>query len=221
MSKSFRRCALSMQDPSTNGPMAYVVDDNADIRLALGALLGAEELDYSVFGSAEEFLHALERCGPGVALVDLNLPKMDGLALVRQIRARRIDIRCVMITGDGDIDAAVAALRAGVADFVEKPFDEKELLEILRRELHIVDSMSSADDRQANAQLSLSRLSARERQVVEHLAGGLVNKQIAHEMGLSIRTVEMHRSRAMTRLGAKSLADLLRLVFSAEGKADT
>lgn len=206
---------MTSENAPTASDLVYIVDDSPEMRLAIGALLESENLDYQSFASAEEFLHDLDAFPRGVAVVDLHLPGKDGHELLARVSTKRPDLRTIMITGDGEIQAAIKALRNGAADFVEKPFDEKELLEIIRREMMAVRSTTSLEQRQVDAQKALASLSRRERQVVDRLADGQANKQIAFDLGLSVRTVEMYRKRGMERLGVSSFAELVQMTVLA------
>ncbi|MBW0145684.1 response regulator transcription factor [Sphingomicrobium clamense] len=207
---------MTSETADTDSAVVYIVDDSPDMRLAIGALLESEKLDYRSFASAEEFLHDLSTCPRGVAVVDLHLPGRDGHDVLAKIANRRPDIRAVMVTGDGELEAAIKALRNGAADFVEKPFDEVELIDIIRREMKAVCDTTSFEQRRINAHRALASLSRRERQVVDRLADGQANKQIAFDLGLSVRTVEMYRKRGMERLGVNSFAELVQLTVLAD-----
>ncbi|WP_265570916.1 response regulator transcription factor [Sphingomicrobium nitratireducens] len=207
-----------MTDESS-GPLTgavYVIEDNADLRLGVAALLSSEGHDFRCYGSAEEFLHEIANLGEGIALIDLHLPGDDGHVIVKRLSIARPDIRCVMMTGDGDINAAIQALRCGAADFLEKPFDERELLSIVERELSSVRATDSGDRRRAIAKEAIAKLSRREFEVLELVARGKANKQVAHDLDLSVRTVHMHRARGMRRLGLRTVAELVRTFMNAD-----
>lgn len=222
------RCGVKLEPTSKMNPnisphkngIVYIVDDCADMRLAVGALLESENLDHRSFASAEEFLHEMDTCPRGVAVIDLHLPGRDGHELLAKLAMKRPDIRTIMMTGDGEIQAAIMALRNGAVDFVEKPFDEAELVEIVLREMATIGSTTSVEQRRFDAQKALASLSRRERQVVDRLAAGHANKQIAFDLDLSVRTVEMYRKRGMERLGVKSFAELVQLTVLAESSVD-
>lgn len=187
----------------------YVVDDNEEMCRSLEALLTATGYHLRYFTQPSEFLRQHNSLLPGVLLVDLRMPDMNGLDLLAAVMTQTGRFRVVMVTGHGEISTAVQSIKMGAADFLQKPFRESELLEIIDRELALLDH-GPADVMPAK---SLVSLSPRERDVVTALARGMPNKAIAKKLGISVRTVEMHRSRAMQRLGCRNLADLLRLVF--------
>ena len=199
-------------DKSVGNRRVYAVDDNVEMCRSLYALLSATGYDFRYFTSPLQFLRQQNELEPGVLLVDLRMPEMDGLELLARIDSEFHRFRAVMFTGHGDISIAVQSIKLGAADFLQKPFGELELLEIIERELAVlVGTPSDA----GTPQSPLGSLSPRERDVVASLARGLSNKAIAKDLGISVRTVEMHRSRAMQRLGCRNLAELLRKVFEA------
>lgn len=188
----------------------YAVDDNEEMCRSLDALLSAAGYFLRYYTSPVQFLREQAQLAPGVLLVDLRMPEMDGLELLSGITSELDRYRVVMLTGHGEIASAVRSMKMGAADFLQKPFRETELLGIIERELAM---LHEAPSEPSEPGLLLANLSCRERDVVERLARGLANKAIAKELGISVRTVEMHRSRAMQRLGCRNLAELLRLVF--------
>lgn len=172
-----------------------------------------EACDYAVrsFNDPDAFLAARSELEPGVVLLDLRMPERSGLDVLNEMRGGSRQLPTVVITGHGRIDVAVKAIKLGAKDFIQKPFAEEELLTIIERELaEIPEAQSDSDPVPSGA---LSNLTPRERQVVIALAEGKPNKVIAHELGLSVRTVEMHRARAMSRLNCRTFADLLRAML--------
>lgn len=188
----------------------YVVDDHAPMRASLKALLGDRGI-VRTFGSAEEFLEIADSLSPGILLTDIRMDGMTGLQLVAQLSSDQSRFRPIIMTAHGDVDAAIAALRAGACDFLQKPFREEELIGIIDREANRLDGPSSGHALRDEAQALLRTLSPRELEVAQGLMRGGTNKSIAHDLGLSVRTVEMHRARAMARLGCKTLAELVSL----------
>ena len=189
----------------------FVVDDNVEMCRSLEIML--EACDYAVrsFNDPDAFLAARSELEPGVVLLDLRMPERSGLDVLNEMRGGSRQLPTVVITGHGRIDVAVKAIKLGAKDFIQKPFAEEELLTIIERELaEIPEAQSDSDPVPSGA---LSNLTPRERQVVIALAEGKPNKVIAHELGLSVRTVEMHRARAMNRLNCRTFADLLRAVL--------
>jgi FixJ family two-component response regulator len=195
----------------------YVVDDDDAVRAGLEALLSLKGYPVRGYASAEAFLDAVSAAATGCVLADVRMPGMSGLELQRELGRRGIALPIVIITGHGDIPMAVAALKAGAVDFIEKPFDAAVIVaaieEALRRRPGAAPDL--ARDREAFAQ-RLQRLSPREREVMELVVGGHPNKVIAHRLGIALRTVEIHRARIMEKTGARNLSDLVRMVVRFE-----
>lgn len=191
----------------------YVVDDHAPMRASLDALLAGLGFDVRLFASGEDFFEAFAGIEPGVLLTDLRMSGMNGLDLMASLGNRQRDFPTVIMTAHGDVDAAVSALRLGARDFIQKPFREAELGAILRRESEALRDSETCDAIRLAARAKLANLSQRELEVVKDLALGKTNKLIAHELGLSVRTVEMHRSRAMDRLACRNIAELMAIAL--------
>lgn len=187
----------------------YVVDDHAAMRSSLDALLSSVGFSPYLFSSGEEFLAAADNLDPGILLTDLRMSGIDGLDLVALLKNRNREFPAIIMTAHGDVDAAIRALRLGARDFIQKPFREAELLAILQREAEALRNSDTSDAIRLTAQIKLAGLTPREFEVVQSLVRGKTNKSIAHELDLSIRTVEMHRSRAMDRLGCRNIAELM------------
>ena len=197
------------QDANFEIMTIYVVDDHAAMRASLDALLGGFGFRVTLFASAEDFLDAAGTLEPGVLLTDLRMTGMSGLDLIAALGDRRRDFPAVIMTAHGDVESAVGALRLGARDFIQKPFREAELATILYRESGALRDAGASEAIRRAARSRLSALSPRELEVVRELVVGKANKQIAHELDLSVRTVEMHRSRAMDRLACRNLAELM------------
>jgi two-component system response regulator FixJ len=188
----------------------HVVDDDAGVRRSLERLLDAAGFRAVSYQSALAFLDAAPGLAPGCVLLDVRMPGMDGLTL--QSRLAKLDnhLPVVIMTGQGDVQTAVRAMKAGAVDFIEKPYDD----EILVRAIELALSLPRPSDRNEEATKAAQRvaaLSRRERQVLDGLVSGLPNKVIAYELGISVRTVEVHRARMMERLGVRQLAEAIRL----------
>jgi two-component system, LuxR family, response regulator FixJ len=197
------------------GSLIVVVEDDDRVRASLSALLRAAEHREAAFGSAEELLaHGMPN-GAVCLVADIRLPGLDGVALVEELRRRGDRTPVVMVTGHGDIPLAVRAVRAGASDFVEKPYDDEQLLASIG--LAVADGVAetAAAQRIAQASTRVAALSAREREVLEALVAGKTTKLIAHELGLSVRTVEGHRGNLMARLGVRTLSAAMRIAFDA------
>jgi two-component system response regulator FixJ len=194
-----------------------IVDDDAGVLKSLSALLRAHGYRTLTFGSAEEFLADPDAARGAALLLDVRMPGMSGLELQAALAKRGVELPIVFMTGHGDIPMAIEAIRAGAVDFIEKPFTDAVLLAALTRALGEGGEAETkaALDRPADEQIAC--LTARERDVFEHLVLGQTNKIIAHELGISQRTVEVHRGRIKDKLKARSLADLIRLKQAASG----
>ncbi len=192
----------------------FIVDDDPDIRDSLALLLSASGYASKAYESASSFLASEAPESVGCLIVDVQMPEMDGIALQKELVARRSPLQVIVMTGHADIPIAVGAMKAGAVDFLEKPFDEPVLLDSVRR---AIDRASMAGDlvkeaRGAAARLAL--LTDREHQVLDLIVAGKANKVIAHELSISPRTVEIHRARVMEKMDAGNLADLVRKALS-------
>ena len=193
----------------------HVVDDDEAIRDSLRLLLEASGLAVQTHASPTAFLQA----APGLAgcvLTDVRMPAMDGLELQRQLNERGVRLPVIVMTGQGDVPLAVRAMQAGAVDFLEKPLDGDRLLEAVRRALDENRRRQEARATAAEAQSRLAALTPREREVLDLLVTGLSNKAVGNELGASPRTIEVHRSRILEKLQARSLPELVRLVLAAE-----
>ncbi|MCW5773860.1 MAG: response regulator transcription factor [Rhodospirillaceae bacterium] len=199
----------------------FVVDDDEAVRQGLGALLRAKGYGVEAFASADEFLAAMPSSRPACLLVDIRMPGMSGLELQREMKRRDAALPVVVVTGHGDVPAAVAALKAGAVDFLEKPFDADALLAAVSEGLRKAAAVAAGvkPDFAALAE-RVAGLTPREREVMELVVAGQPNKVIAHRLAISLRTVEIHRARVMDKTGVKSLADLVRLAVQLEAAAN-
>lgn len=193
----------------------HIVDDDPDVLQSLSFMLGGDGIRTTTHETGEAFLKALPKLELGCILLDLKLGMTDALEIQQQLVAMGVDMPVVVMTGHGSVSAAVAAMKLGAIDFIQKPFGKADLmaaLEIARERLE-----THSDDSQdlAEAQRLMDSLSPRERQVVAGLAHGQHNKNIAYDLGISPRTVEIHRANAMRKLEAKTLPDLLHIAFQA------
>lgn len=192
----------------------HVIDDDAGLRKSLHFLLDVHGFDVRLYKSAAEFLNALPVVG-GCIVTDIRMPGMTGLELVSRLKADGYDVPVIAITGHGDVPLAVEAMKAGVLDFIEKPFSDEALLRAIRAALAAPSHAEpdAADRRQAAHRLDA--LSPRERDVLAGVIEGKQNKTIAHDLDISPRTVEIYRANLMAKTGARNLAELMRIALAA------
>jgi two-component system response regulator FixJ len=193
----------------------HVVDDDIAIRRSLERLLDAAGFHVVTYDTPLAFLDAAARLSPGCALVDIRMPEMDGLELQAILAERKIPLPVIVMTGQSDVQSAVRAMKAGAVDFVEKPYTDEVLLAAIEAALARADR-ADGDRDVAEAVLLIATLSPREREVLEALVAGRPNKVIAFDLGISVRTVEVHRSRMMERLGVRQFAEAVRLAVLAK-----
>jgi len=198
-------------------PVVHVIDDDEAMRESLAFLLDVSGLTSRTYDSAAAFLEAFDGSGPdaGVIVTDVRMPEMSGLELVRRLKTREVALPIIMITGHGDVPLAVEAMKAGVVDFLEKPFDEEHLLAAIRAAL--AESRQSDEEQAERERIRrvLESLSPREHEVLDGVVAGKLNKVIAHELGISPRTVEVYRANVMSKTGARGLSELVRMVLLA------
>ncbi len=194
----------------SENPIIYIVDDNDDIRETLELLFESVDLEAKSFGAAGEFLDAYPMGQPGCLIADVRMPGMSGLELQEEMVKRSIDLPVIIITGYGDVQMAVNAMKAGAADFIEKPYKEQELLDRVHKAISQNAEKHQENSEEQKAREELAQLTTRERQVLEYIVDGEPNKRIAYHLGLSEKTVEFHRSNIMKKMEAKSLAELVR-----------
>jgi two-component system response regulator FixJ len=199
----------------THEPTVFIVDDDDAVRDSLMVLLDTEGFKVEAFESPIAFLESSAPSRPGVLLVDIRMPGMDGLELQEQLNARGHNLPAIFITGHADVPLAVRAMKAGALDFVEKPFDEDLIVEAIRRAVEQVARMRQQDSANAGIAERLKLLTPREREVLDGLVAGHPNKVIAYELSISPRTVEIHRSRVMEKMQAHSLSHLVRMALEA------
>jgi two-component system response regulator FixJ len=193
--------------------VVHLIDDDEAVRQAVAFLLTTSGFAVRVYESAAGLLNALPSVQPGCVVTDVRMPGMDGLALQRELKARGVGLPVIVITGHADVPLAVEAMKAGAVDFIEKPFNDDTLLSAIRVAIDHHARDSRRDNEAAAIKAKLDILSPREREVLDGLIAGLPNKTIAYHLKISARTVEVHRANLMTRMGAHSVADLVRMVF--------
>lgn len=193
----------------------YIVDDDAQIRTSLGVLLDVNRLPCRGFQSGDAFLAALAELEPGCILLDIRMPGSDGLAVLSELHERQYRWPVIVMTGHAEVAMAVTAMKLGAIEFLEKPFRETDLLDALSRAATALREVQDDEASRGEALTLVRSLTPRELQMLQALLNGSSNKQIADELGISIRTVEMHRASVMRKLGAKSLADAVLLAATA------
>jgi Response regulator len=194
----------------------YIVDDNVDVRRGIHSSLSIAGFTPRAFASGADFVEAAPDLAQGCVLLDLRMPDVDGIEVLQAASDQLPRFHVIMISAHGDVSTAVQAMRLGASDFIEKPFTEATLLKTLDQAFDALSRRLSLFERKSMAKGRIATLSEREREVLQGLAAGLANKQLAAALDLSPRTVEMHRARMMDHLGVNSLPDALRMAFEAE-----
>ncbi len=198
----------------TTLPHVIIVDDDAAVRDSMRVLLESSGYAVTDFGSAKTFLDSAVPAG-ACLVADIRMPEMDGLELQEEIVRRGIELPVIIMTGHGDVPLAVRAMKAGAIDFIEKPFSAHLLLGGIARALHIGESRRGKAAEIKAAQDLIALLTPRERHVLDQLVAGRSNKIAAYELGISPRTIEIHRAHIMDKMHAKSLSDLVRIAIAA------
>jgi two-component system, LuxR family, response regulator FixJ len=199
----------------TDRTMIHVIDDDAAMRDSLAFLLDVNGFEPKAYDSAAAFLSQAPIAQLTCVVSDIRMPGMNGIELVRKLRGEGATCPVILITGHGDVALAVEAMKAGAADFIEKPFDDAALLGAIRAALEVqpISGGDSAAKREAEAKLA--DLSPRERDVLRGLVAGKINKVIAHDLSISPRTVEVYRANLMAKTGARSMSELMRIALAA------
>lgn len=192
-------------------PMVFVIDDDASMRAALSSLLASVGLRVTAFASAPEFLQATLPDCPTCLVLDVRLPGLSGLDFQAELAKANIDIPIVFMTGHGDIPMTVRAMKAGAVEFLPKPFRDQDMLDAVQAGIERDRGRRSKAGVAAKLKASFDSLTAREQTIMGMVTSGLMNKQIAGELGVSEITVKVHRGNVMRKMGAKSLAELVRM----------
>jgi len=193
----------------------YVVDDHEAVRDSLQALLVSAGWDAETFASGDEFLAAFDPSSRGCLLLDLRLPDINGIELQKRLTEQGSQLRTIMISGHGDVPMAVMAMKAGAVDFIEKPYTDDVILKCVEQNLAQSRHATEAAGTVEEIHHRVDQLTPREREVLEALLHGHANKMIAYQLGISRRTVEIHRARVMAKMEAKSLSHLIRMALAA------
>ena len=194
-------------------PIIIVVDDDAGVRNAMRSLLKSVGLESAQYPSAQEFLAAYQASQPGCLVLDIRMPGMSGLELQQQLNLRGAVIPVIFMTGHGDIPMAVEAMQHGAFDFLQKPFRDQDLLDRIQRAIVKDAELRKSLGEHARIKEHLETLTPREREVLDLMTQGKQNKVIAQDLGVSPRTVEIHRARVMEKMSAQSVAELVRMML--------
>jgi RNA polymerase sigma factor (sigma-70 family) len=201
----------------TGAPVVFVIDDDPSVRSSLKFLISTVGLQVESFDSADSFLHRKPPDVPCCLVLDVRLPGLSGLDFQRELTARNIRIPIVFVTGHGDIPMSVRAMKAGAVEFLTKPFRDQDLLDAIRIALERDRDRREQEKEARDLQQRFESLTHREQEVIFMVASGMLNKQIAGQLGTAENTVKVHRSRAMEKMHAQSLADLVRMIVKLKG----
>jgi FixJ family two-component response regulator len=200
-----------MTDKPASTPTVYIVDDDRAIRHAMELLMRSVEMKHAILDSADEFLANFSNEMAGCLVLDIRMPGMGGLELQQKLIELGSTLPIIFITGHGDVPMAVEAMQKGAVDFIQKPFRDQELLDRISEALAADRERRTEQQKVADVADRISQLTNREKEVLDLVVTGKPNKVIAYELGVSQRTVEIHRARVMEKMHAKSLADLVRM----------
>ena len=209
---------LRERTPMSIKPVIHVVDDDDAIRDSIVWLLDGERYSVRTYATGEDFLACVEHLSPACVILDIRMPGMTGVEVHEQLTRNAVGTPVIFVTGHGDVPMAVEAIKRGAFDFIEKPFNEQKLTSIIERALQLDAQNAGQVAAQSVVTARLAKLSPREREVLDLVVAGKMNKTIADVMNISIKTVEAHRSKVMEKMCARSLAELVQAVLKAEGR---
>lgn len=199
-----------------SGPIVHIVDDDAPMRDSVAFLLNAEDIETRTYDSARALLARRTELEPGCIITDIRMPEMNGLEMVQELKRSGVSHPVIVLTGHADVSLAVQAMKAGVVDFLEKPFEDEALLRAVRASLVQSDDAAVRHKERAEIADRAAQLTARERDVFEAIVAGDSNKAAALRLGISPRTVEIYRANVMTKMHANSLSELVRMALQLE-----
>ncbi len=200
----------------SEGKLVHLVDDDDSVRRSVGFMLKTSGYQVKSYEFGDELVRQAKSLETGCILLDIRMPGMDGLAVQQALQDHGVTLPVIIMTGHGDVPLSVRAMKAGAIDFIEKPFEKEVLLTAIELGFSSLDRSESGRDRAKEASVRLHALTPREREVLDGLAKGLPNKTIAYDLGISPRTVEIHRANLMAKLEVRSLSEALRLAFAAQ-----
>jgi len=198
--------------------VVHLVDDDASVRRSVGFMLKTSGHQVQTYESGAELLKNGSQLAQGCILLDIRMPGMDGLQVQQALQEKGVRLPVIIMTGHGDVGLAVKAMKAGALDFIEKPFEKIALFSSLDEGFRRLSQQEVTGERRKDAEVKLQALTARERDVLGGLAQGLPNKTIAYDLGISPRTVEIHRANLMSKLNVRRLSEALRIAFAAKGE---
>ena len=199
----------------TEEQLIHIVDDEESVRKSASFLLKTSGFDTRTYPSGPAFLREAQYAPAGCILLDIRMPEMDGLEVQRELNARGVKMPVIVLTGHGDIGIAVQAMKAGAVDFLEKPFEKEHLLDAIAAAFARLSNDEDSGSAEREAKVRVEALSPREQDVLRGLVRGHPNKTIAYDLGISPRTIEVHRANLMGKLRARSLSEALRIAFTA------
>lgn len=203
---------------TSDSKLVHLVDDDDAVRRSVSFMLKTSGHQVHSYQSGVELLKDVGHLDEGCILLDIRMPGMDGLEVQQALQEKGVGLPVIIMTGHGDVGLAVKAMKAGAVDFIEKPFEKQTLLSSIEEGFTRLQRKEATEDRQKDAEVRLRALTPRERDVLDGLAQGLPNKTIAYDLGISPRTVEIHRANLMTKLDVRSLSEALRIAFAAKGE---
>lgn len=202
---------------SSEPKLVHVVDDDPAVRRSVAFILKTSGHQVETYESGSDLIRDSGHLAEGCILLDIRMPGMDGLEVQQRLQDKGVSLPVIIMTGHGDVSLAVKAMKSGAVDFIEKPFAKEALLASLQEGFDRLSRREATDDRARDASVKVQALTPRERDVLDGLAQGLPNKTIAYDLGISPRTVEIHRANLMNKLGVRSLSEALRIAFAARG----